>query len=216
MASMLTVTTIPVTAFEQNATVLLDEESRHVVLVDPGGEVDRILATVPPQGKVVGVWLTHSHLDHCGGVAEVLRRLPGTPLFAHPIEKPFREQVRSRAEMFGLSGGGFENCPEPTHPITGGEDLKVGKVVFSVRHLPGHSPGHVVFHAPSANLLIAGDTLMAGSIGRTDLPGSNPAVFLDNIDKVIMSLPDDTRLLPGHGPETTVGLERDSNPFLLR
>lgn len=211
---MLEVKTVTVTGFQQNCRIAICTEKKEAVIVDPGGDAPQILKALEKSGATLaGVWLTHSHLDHCGGVAEILRKYP-VELWAHPGEKFFRQRVTEICAMYGMPSEGMENCPEPQHLISGGETLSVGNLSFAVLFTPGHSPGHVCFHHSESRTLLAGDTLFAGSIGRTDLPGGNGRQLLDSIESAILSLPDDTKVLPGHGPDTTVGVEREGNPFL--
>lgn len=211
---MLEIETIPVTPFSQNSRLLVCSETREAVLVDPGGDALDLISALEQSGsKLVGIWLTHSHLDHCGGVKGILERFP-VDLFGHPDEQILRQSVRSISEMYGIGGEHMQDCPEPSRYLSGGETVHVGKLQFEVLFTPGHSPGHICFlHRPSKTL-IAGDTLFAGSIGRTDLPGGNHPQLLSSIQRQIMTLPDDIRVLSGHGPDTTVGEERRSNPFL--
>jgi hydroxyacylglutathione hydrolase len=210
---MLNVETIPVTEFGQNSRILWCSDTKEGVVLDPGGEAERILATAKRLGvSISAVWLTHSHLDHCGGVAPLLQTLR-VPLLAHPEERMMRSNVKSIAQMYGMSPVEWHNCPEPTIPIKGGETLSIGNSTCIVLFTPGHSPGHVSFYFERDQLLASGDVLFAGSIGRTDLPGGDTKTLLDVIRREIFSLPPQTRVLAGHGPDTTVGEEKASNPF---
>jgi len=210
---MLDILTIPVTLFMQNTRVLACTETSRAVVIDPGGEAEKILAALKARSySCQEIWLTHSHLDHVGGAAELQAELDAA-LYAHPAERQMRESVVQIAAMYGIAEG-FKNCPEPQHYISGGETLKVGNYEFKVLFTPGHAPGHVSFYCQDEAILIAGDTLFAGSIGRTDLPGGDHGVLLQSINEQILTLPRDTKVLPGHGPDTTVGEEMDSNPFL--
>lgn len=209
---MLEVITCTVTPLQQNASLLV--VGKDTVIIDPGGEDEIIARICEERGlTVTAVWLTHSHLDHCGGVQGILKRYT-VPLYGHPGERFLRERVEEITAMYGIPPGIMMNCPEPSHELTGGERLFIGTEEFEVRFVPGHSPGHLCFYHAASGTLIAGDTVFAGSIGRTDLPGGNHRELLESIRREILSLPDDTVVYPGHGPTTTVGIERVQNPFL--
>lgn len=211
---MLKIETIPVTEFAQNARVLWCSDTKEGVVVDPGGDIEKILAVVRRLGiKVSQVWLTHSHLDHCGGVEPLLKELK-VPLVANPEERMMRSNVKSIAQMYGMSPSEWHNCPEPDIEIRGGEELKVGNSSCKVLFTPGHSPGHVSFYFAKDGVLASGDVLFAGSIGRTDLPGGDMKTLLAVIRKEIFTLPGSTKVLTGHGPDTTVEEEKSTNPFL--
>ncbi len=211
---MLDIVTIPVTEFNQNARVLICPETKSAVIVDPGGESERLTKMCVDKGITIkAIWLTHSHLDHCGGVASLLRRFP-VPLCAHPEERMFRERLPDIAMMYGLSSDDWPTCPEPSQYISGGEELNVGNNCAKVIYTPGHSPGHVSFYFKDESLIVSGDVIFQGSIGRTDLPGGNHKQLLATIQSKFLTLPDDTRVLCGHGEDTTIGKERIDNPFL--
>lgn len=211
---MLKIITIPVTEFGQNARVLICSETKDAVIVDPGGDGDRIHKVCVDHGvSVKAVWLTHSHLDHCGGVAPLLKKFP-VPLYAHPDERMFRERLPDIAMMYGLSASEWPACPEPSMRVGGGEEVSVGNNLAKVIHTPGHSPGHVSFYFQAESVIISGDVLFQGSIGRTDLPGGDHKQLLQTIRSEFLPLPDSTRVLSGHGDDTTIGAERKSNPFL--
>lgn len=208
------VQTIEVTPLYQNARIVSAEGSGSAIVVDPGGDVPLILEALRTGGlRCDEIWLTHSHFDHCGGVA-ALKAATGALLRAHEAESYMRQSVRQVVSLYGLPDGGMENCPEPDFLLRGGEVLELAGERFEVRFTPGHSPGHVCFyHAPSGTLL-AGDTVFQGSIGRTDLPGGDYETLMASIAREILVLPDAVKILPGHGPDTTVGAERRTNPFL--
>jgi hydroxyacylglutathione hydrolase len=211
---MVTIKTIPITDYEQNCRVLWHEGQSEALVIDPGGETKKVLSFLEAQKlTVTEIWLTHSHLDHCGGVAALLRNYPEAKLSANPLERSFRERVVEIMKMYGMAGD-LENCPEPHRELTGGEKISFGDAHFEVRFVPGHAPGHLVFYLAAEGVVIAGDTIFAGSIGRTDLPGGNHQTLIASIHRELLSLPDETRVLSGHGPDTTIGRERISNPFL--
>ena len=218
--------TIIVTPFSQNARVVFDAATDTAIVVDPGGDIPQILEICKTRNAtVVGIVLTHSHIDHAGGVKRMLSELEKTQkvkplLYAHPEERLMRSRISDQALMFGLSPLEYENCPEPDVYIEEGSKIKLGEFVFSVLETPGHSPGHVslLLARGAADkdcaVLFGGDVLFQGSIGRTDLPGGNFQTLIESIKNKILTLPDDTVVLSGHGPNTTVGHERRSNPFL--
>ena len=206
---------IVVTAFQQNARILGCLASKQAVVIDPGGDVDKILKKLDETGFEVGeIWLTHSHADHCGGVAGLQART-GAKLYGHRDEAFMRKNLVELCRMLGVPPGDIEDCPEPDVFISGGETLSLGEFAFEVLCTPGHSPGHVCFYHRESGTLIAGDTLFSGSIGRTDLPGSDHGAMMHTLLEVLMTLPDETNVLPGHGPDTTIGRERRANPFIV-
>ncbi len=210
---MLNVETIPVTEFGQNCRILWCSETKDGVVVDPGGDSEKIVAAAKRLGvSIKAIWLTHSHLDHCGGVAPLLDSF-NVPLVANPEERMMRSNVTSIAQMYGMSPAEWHNCPEPTVNVRGGESLSVGNSSCVVLFTPGHSVGHVSFYFERDRIVASGDVLFAGSIGRTDLPGGDTKTLLDAIRREIFTLPPETRVLTGHGPDTTVGEEKASNPF---
>ena len=184
------------------------------MVVDPGGDVDLICRTLDARAlSCRQIWLTHSHLDHCGGVMELIRRT-SAKLYGHEADMFLRGSVVSACEMFGIAPGDMEDCPEPHVLLCGGENLKLGEEIFKVFAVPGHAPGHLCFYNAQNKVLLAGDVIFADSIGRTDLPGGDYGTLISGIRNTILPLPDETRILSGHGPETTVGQERQNNPFL--
>jgi hydroxyacylglutathione hydrolase len=211
---MLTVKTFPVTEFQQNCRILWQSGHPSALVVDPGGDGDRIIQFLQRENLTCSeIWLTHSHLDHCGGVACLLKQYP-VALLGHPIEREFRLRVNDVKAMYGIVSSSMENCPEPTRYLEGGEEVEFQGTKFSVLFTPGHSPGHLCFYAAEEKFLLAGDTLFAGSIGRTDLPGGDFKTLKKSIVEKILTLPDDTRVLSGHGQDTLVGTERRTNPFI--
>jgi hydroxyacylglutathione hydrolase len=197
-------------SFAENCWLLWDAETLEGVIVDPGEESSRILAAVRHHGlDIRQVWLTHAHIDHIQGVDDV-RAATGAAVWLHPADRRWYDSLPEQGRMFGLTG--LPRLAPPEHRLAHGDVVTLGKYRFQVRHVPGHSAGHVAF--VGQGLCVSGDVLFRGSIGRTDLPEGNGAQLLDSIARELLALPDDTRVLPGHGPETTIGRERASNPFL--
>lgn len=212
---MINIETVPVTAYQQNCRILSVNEGTAAVVIDPGGDSDLILRKLAARSlKCTEIWLTHSHLDHCGGVM-LLKEATGAKLYGHRIEQEMRSRVEEIGRAYGLSTEQMTNCPEPDHYLEGGETLNFGGAEFKVLFTPGHSPGHLCYYDQDSDTLLAGDTVFKGSIGRTDLPGGSYGLLMESIKREILSLPDDTRILSGHGPDTTVGVERRTNPFLI-
>jgi len=197
---------------ETNSYLLADVETGEAVVVDPAWDGERIASAAIQRGwSISQIWLTHAHFDHLGGAAGVARSVNPEPLVAlHPADLPLWE-MGGGAALFGLS---VEAGPRPRLLLEHGQTLWLGHSVLEVRHVPGHTPGHVVLYARDDGVLFCGDVIFAGSIGRTDLPGGNYRQLMESIQSQVLSLPDETRLLSGHGPETTVGEERHFNPFL--
>ena len=194
-----------VSPFQQNCAVL--SEDNDVVVVDPGEVTDELRAAV--EGKAVSmVFNTHCHIDHAGGNAEMVR-LTGAPLVCHRDELPLLEHLDQQGAMFGVT---CEPSPKPDRLIEPGEKIRVGSTELEVLFTPGHAPGHVSLLGPG--FIIGGDCLFAGSIGRTDLPGGDHATLMRTLQDVYMKLPDETVVYSGHGPVTTIGQERRTNPFL--
>jgi glyoxylase-like metal-dependent hydrolase (beta-lactamase superfamily II) len=193
----------------ENCYLLADRTTRQAVMIDPGEEVRLFLAEMDTRAWTLSaIWLTHAHLDHAMGVREV-KAATGAPVYLHPLDRPLYEALPKQGEWFGIR---VEPPPAPDQELADGQRLVVGRTEFTVRHTPGHSPGSVSFVAP--DLVIGGDVLFSGSIGRTDLPGGNGADLMQSIHSVFLTLPDSTVVYSGHGPETTIGVERMTNPFL--
>lgn len=192
----------------ENAYLVVDEESRRAVLVDPGDEGERLVRAVRDAGaELDAIWLTHAHVDHVGGIAGVKRALD-VPIYLHPAERPLYDAASRQGLMFGLN---VEQPPAPECALADGDELRCGALRFSVTHAPGHAPGHVVIHGEG--VAFVGDCLFAGSVGRTDLPGSDGGALARSLARITV-LPDETVVYPGHGPATTIGEEKLSNPFL--
>jgi glyoxylase-like metal-dependent hydrolase (beta-lactamase superfamily II) len=205
-------TSLPVTPFQQNCSLLWCDQTQEAVLVDPGGEVDRLLAEVQRRGLTLkAIWLTHAHIDHAGGTAELAKRA-GLPIIGpHVGDQYWIDGLPQQSAMFGFPA---VETFTPTRWLQDGDTVQVGQETLAVRHCPGHTPGHVVFHSATAKRCFVGDVLFAGSIGRTDFPGGNHAQLISSITERLWPMGDDTVFIPGHGPESTFGEERRSNPFL--
>ncbi len=202
---------IPVTPLQQNCTLLWCTETMRAAICDPGGDLDQIRAAVAQHGVTVEkILITHGHIDHCGAAA-VLREELGVP-----IEGP-QEADRfwiSRLEDDGRSYGVPAKSFEPDRWLDNGDTVTLGNQTFDVYHCPGHTPGHIVFHHPPSKLAVVGDVLFQGSIGRTDFPMGNHQDLIHAITTRLWPLGDDTVFIPGHGPMSTFGRERQSNPFV--
>ena len=205
-------TVIPVTPFAQNCSVVWDDASGRGAVIDPGGDLDRVLAEVDANAVTLEkILLTHAHIDHAGATAE-LARLRGLPIEGpHPGDRFWIEQLPQQGAMFGLAAA---ESFEPTRWLGQGDTVTVGDLPLTVLHCPGHTPGHVVFFDPGSRVAFVGDVLFAGSIGRTDFPGGDHATLIRAIRENLFPLGDDVRFVPGHGPMSTFGQERRTNPFV--
>ncbi len=205
---------IPVTPFQQNCTILFDEETLEGVVVDPGGDVDTILAAIGDNGLKIGaIWLTHGHIDHAGGAMDLKERLGIDIIGPHEGDRQMLENLESQARMFGLEGSVRNVTPDRF--LKEGEVLSFGDHRFEVLHCPGHAPGHVVYYNREAGFAHVGDVLFSGSIGRTDLPGGDHATLIRSIKEKLLPLGDEIGFICGHGPGGKLGNERRSNPFLV-
>ena len=204
---------VPVTAFQQNCTLMWDEDSKNGVVVDPGGDVDRIVAAIDETGmKPIAIWLTHGHIDHAAGAMDLKDQLKVDVIGPHEDDRPLLEGLEQQAEMFGLEGS-VRNCT-PDRWLSEGEIMSIDDHRFEIFHCPGHAPGHVVFYNQASGFAHVGDVLFSGSIGRTDLPGGNHDALIDSIKSKLMAWPDEVQFICGHGPASSIGQERANNPFL--
>jgi hydroxyacylglutathione hydrolase len=203
---------VPVTAFAQNCSVIWCPRTLEAAVIDPGGDLDKVLAEVRQRNlKLTRILLTHAHIDHAGGTAELARRESLPIVGPHKGDKFWIDGLPEQGRMFG-----FGRCEafEPDQWLDEGDRVNVGDVELEVHHCPGHTPGHVVFHSVPDKLAFVGDVLFQGSIGRTDFPGGDYATLVSSIRDRLFPLGDDVRFVPGHGPMSTFGQERRSNPFV--
>jgi glyoxylase-like metal-dependent hydrolase (beta-lactamase superfamily II) len=203
--------TITVGPFEMNCYLLGCEETCEGFVIDPGEEPERIQAAMNASGWTFrGILLTHGHLDHIGAVA-FLKQAQGLPIYLHSNDLPLYQNLPQQGRAYGFR---FDPPPPVDRLLQDGQTLTLGNLSLSVIHTPGHSPGAVCYHVREAGILFAGDTLFAQSIGRTDLPGGSYPTLIQSITTKLMVLDDATTVYCGHGPSTTIGLERHDNPFL--
>jgi glyoxylase-like metal-dependent hydrolase (beta-lactamase superfamily II) len=204
---------IPVTPFQQNCALLWCEATKRAAVIDPGGDLPRIRDAIAKAGVTVErILLTHGHIDHAGGAAELKEAL-GVPVEGpHRADAPLLARLAESGHSFGIVDA---RAVTPDRWLEEGDTVTVGEIAFSVLHCPGHSPGSVVFVQAGERFALMGDVLFRGSVGRTDLPGGDHATLIRSIKEKILPLGDDLTFLPGHGPVSTVGEERNSNPFLV-
>ena len=203
---------VPVTPFQQNCTLLWDEASKRGAVVDPGGDLDAIQAAIAKFGvEVEKILLTHGHIDHAGGAAELRERL-GVPIEGpHEADRYLLDSLPETGANYGIDGA---RVVTPDRWLDEGDAVTVGPLAFDILHAPGHSPGSVVFVSRDARFALVGDVVFKGSVGRTDLPGGNHDQLIRAILEKVLPLGDDLAFIPGHGPTGTLGEERVSNPFL--
>ncbi|MCM2480227.1 MBL fold metallo-hydrolase [Serpentinimonas maccroryi] len=204
--------TIPVTPFQQNCSLLWCDQTHAAAVIDPGGDLDDILAEAKRLGLALQqIWLTHAHIDHAGAAGELAQQL-GLPIIGpHPGDQFWIDALAQQSQMFGFP----QARPfTPTRWLHDGDTVTLGRSSVQVRHCPGHTPGHVVFHSPEIGRAFVGDVLFAGSIGRTDFPQGDHEQLLASIRERLWPMGDDTVFIPGHGPESSFGRERRSNPYV--
>jgi hydroxyacylglutathione hydrolase len=214
---------LTVTAFQQHTRILGCEKTKQAICIDPGDEAERIVETLERHGlNLQAIALTHAHLDHVGGVAALKKLKPDAKINLHQGDEFMYVGLPEQPAWIGIPraqwaalGFAFEPPPPVDEYWTDGQTYDVGELQFKVLHCPGHTPGHVVLYEPKERKVFVGDVLFAGSIGRTDLPGGSTEQLLDSIKNKLFSLPDDVMVYSGHGPLTTIGEERLTNPFLM-
>ena len=204
---------LPVTPFAQNCSLIWDKATKEAVLVDPGGEADRLLAAIDDLGlSLREIWLTHGHLDHAGGADEIRERT-GVPVIGpHRDDQFWMDGIADQWAKYGHPGMGRAVVPD--RYLEDGDELTLGGLTFHVVHTPGHTPGHVVIHNPDLAIAFVGDVIFQNSIGRTDFPKGDHAQLISSIKTKLFPLGDHMQFVPGHGPTSTFGRERQHNPFL--
>ena len=202
---------VPVTPLQQNCTLLWCTATMRGAFCDPGGDLSRLKAAAQQAGVVIEkILLTHGHIDHCGSAGIFAEEL-GVPIEGpHEADRFWIDRLASDGAKYGINGGPFE----PSRWLNDGDQVTLGELTFDVRHCPGHTPGHVVLYERTEGAVFVGDVLFAGSIGRTDLPGGSTEQLLNSIKNKLMTLDGDVKVYSGHGPVTTIGEERLTNPFL--
>lgn len=205
-----TIVTLENGQFLENCYLVAEPSTGAAVMIDPGEDAEVFLRELAGRGwRLEGIWLTHAHVDHIAGVGRV-HAATGAPIWLHPHDRALYDSLPEQGQWFGLD---LPPAPAAHHGLAGGDVLGLGGLTFEVRHTPGHTPGSVSF--VGHGVVFGGDALFAGSVGRTDLPGGHHPTLIASIRRELLALPDDTIVHSGHGPATTIGRERRSNPFLL-
>ncbi len=204
---------LPVGPLQCNCSILGDEQTREAMVIDPGDQIDDILEIVAEEKLTVKqIVITHAHIDHVGGAMK-LKAATGAPILMNQSDYALLKMLPAQAAWIGMRPPGAVEIDEPAAE---GRVLKIGSIPANIIHTPGHTEGSICLFLPDEKKLIAGDTLFAGSIGRTDLPGGSMAKIMRSLHTRVLALPDETEVTPGHGPQTTIGEEREKNPFLQK
>ena len=204
---------LPVGPLQCNCSVIGDEATREAMVIDPGDDIENVLSLIEKHSlKVEQIVITHAHIDHVGGAMK-LRAATGAPILLNQNDYALLTMLDVQAAWIGMKDPGKV---EIDHSVGQADTVRAGTLTANVIHTPGHTEGSVCLYFPAESKLIAGDTLFAGSIGRTDLPGGSMEKIINSLHEKVMALPDDTLVVPGHGPLTTIGEERESNPFLVK
>ena len=209
---MLHYETIPVTPFEQNCSLIWCDETKTCALIDPGGDLDHLLERVQALGLTLAqIWVTHAHIDHAGAVGTLAKKLNVPIVGPHIADQFWIDLLPEQGARYG-----FEHATafQPTRWLNDLDHVNLGEHQLLVRHCPGHTPGHVVFYSKELNRAFVGDVLFAGSIGRTDFPRGDHATLINSITERLWPLGNETVFIPGHGPESSFGQERESNPYV--
>ena len=203
---------VPVTPFQQNCSIVFDEDTRQGAVVDPGGDLARIEDAIKQSGvKIEKILLTHGHIDHAGGAADLAAKLNVKVIGPAIAEKPVLDNIPSRAHLFGMPDA---KSVTPDQWLKEGDEVDVGGLRFSILETPGHSPGSIVLFNAENQFALMGDVLFQNSVGRTDLPGGSHETLMASIKNKVLPLGDDVEFLPGHGNASRIGIERLNNPFL--
>ncbi len=204
---------LPVGPLQCNCSVIGDEATREAMVIDPGDDIENVLSLIEKHSlKIKQIVITHAHIDHVGGAMK-LRAATGAPILLNQNDYALLKMLDVQAAWIGMKDPGKV---EIDHSVGQADTVRAGTLTANVIHTPGHTEGSVCLYFPAESKLIAGDTLFAGSIGRTDLPGGSMEKIINSLHEKVMALPDDTLVVPGHGPLTTIGEERESNPFLVK
>lgn len=209
---MLQYQTIPVTPFAQNCSIVWCDETRKAAIIDPGGDLERLLKGVESlRVSLEQIWLTHAHIDHAGGTAELAAQLKLPIIGPHEGDQFWIDRLADQSRMFNFP---LSRPFTPDRWLNDGDTVQIGNCTLNVRHCPGHTPGHVVFHSADAKRAFVGDVLFAGSIGRTDFPGGDFDTLIDSIRQRLWPMGNETVFIPGHGGESSFGEERRRNPYV--